>query len=172
MFCFCMISDSLNIYFPMVSSSKTDVDHIDFSFLTRSLLPLFYKSLEKAKVIWLHWGYNCADTIVQLLGVSPHYFLSSFNPFLLNYFILLSPCCLVVKSCGILATPWTVACQAPLSMGFLRQEYWSGLTFPSYPLRDRTHHSCTDGFFTTDPPGKPRFPPSLHVICSVLLHFS
>ena len=29
------------------------------------------------------------------------------------------------------ATPWTVACQPPLSMGFSRQEYWSGLTFPS-----------------------------------------
>ena len=26
---------------------------------------------------------------------------------------------------------WTVACQAPLSMGFPRQEYWSGLPFPS-----------------------------------------
>ena len=32
------------------------------------------------------------------------------------------------------ATPWTVACQAPLSMGFSRQEYWSGLPFP--PLGD------------------------------------
>ena len=29
------------------------------------------------------------------------------------------------------ATPWTIACQAPLSMGFSRQEYWSGLPFPS-----------------------------------------
>ena len=29
------------------------------------------------------------------------------------------------------ATPWTVACQAPLSRGFSRQEYWSGLPFPS-----------------------------------------
>ena len=38
---------------------------------------------------------------------------------------------LVAKSCPILATPWTVACQAPLSMGFSRQEYWSGLPFPS-----------------------------------------
>ena len=27
--------------------------------------------------------------------------------------------------------PWTVACQAPLSMGFPRQEYWSGFLFPS-----------------------------------------
>ena len=29
-------------------------------------------------------------------------------------------------------TPWTVACQAPLSMEFSRQEHWSGLSFP-YP---------------------------------------
>ena len=27
-------------------------------------------------------------------------------------------------------TPWTLACQAPLSMGFPRQEYWNGLSFP------------------------------------------
>ena len=31
----------------------------------------------------------------------------------------------------LFVTPWTVACQAPLSMGFSRQEYWSGLPFPS-----------------------------------------
>ena len=31
----------------------------------------------------------------------------------------------------LFATLWTVACQAPLSMGFSRQEYWSGLPFPS-----------------------------------------
>ena len=38
---------------------------------------------------------------------------------------------LVTKSCPSLVTPWTVACQTPLSMGFSRQEYWSGLPFPS-----------------------------------------
>ena len=38
---------------------------------------------------------------------------------------------LVVKSYPTLATPWTVACQAPLSMAFSGQEYWSGLPFPS-----------------------------------------
>ena len=32
-------------------------------------------------------------------------------------------------------TPWTAACQAPLSMDFSRQEYWSGLPFPS-PIPD------------------------------------
>ena len=39
---------------------------------------------------------------------------------------------LVAKSCPTLATPWTVARQAPLFMGFSHgQEYWSGLPFPS-----------------------------------------
>ena len=38
---------------------------------------------------------------------------------------------LVTKSCLTLVTPWTISCQAPLSMGFPRQEYWSGLPFLS-----------------------------------------
>ena len=37
----------------------------------------------------------------------------------------------VVKLCSTLASPWTVACQASLSIGFSRQEYWSELLFPS-----------------------------------------
>ena len=37
---------------------------------------------------------------------------------------------LVAKSCPILATPWPVVCQAPLFIGFAKQEYWSGLPFP------------------------------------------
>ena len=42
--------------------------------------------------------------------------------------------CMKVKSLScvqLLATPWTAAYQAPLSMGFARQEYWSGLPLPS-----------------------------------------
>ena len=41
-------------------------------------------------------------------------------------------------------TPWPIACQAPLFMGFPRQEYWSGLPFPSpgdLPARDWSHIS-------------------------------
>ena len=38
---------------------------------------------------------------------------------------------LVTQSCPTLVTPWTAAHQAPLSMGFPRQEYWSGLPFSS-----------------------------------------
>ena len=39
--------------------------------------------------------------------------------------------CSVAQSCPTLETPWTVAHQAPLSMGFFRQEYWSGLASPT-----------------------------------------
>ena len=38
---------------------------------------------------------------------------------------------MLTKSCRTLATPWTEAHQAPLSMGFPRQEYWNGLPFAS-----------------------------------------
>ena len=37
----------------------------------------------------------------------------------------------VAQSCLTLATPWTAAHQAPPSMGFSRQEYWSGVPLPS-----------------------------------------
>ena len=51
-----------------------------------------------------------------------------------GHITLILPCgggALVVKSYPTLATPWTVGHQAPLSMGFSRQECWSGLPFPS-----------------------------------------
>ena len=59
----------------------------------------------------------------------------------------------------LFATLWTVACWAPLSMGFSRQEFWSGCCAlfqgPSRP-RDWTWVSCiTGGFFTAEPQGKP-----------------
>ena len=48
----------------------------------------------------------------------------------------------------LFATPWTVAHQVPLSMGFSRQEYWSGLPFPSpgesSQPRHGIHVSCMD----------------------------
>ena len=46
-----------------------------------------------------------------------------------------SGCLFIVCAGGLFrqlfAAPWTVACQFPLSMGFPRQEYWSGLPFPA-----------------------------------------
>ena len=45
----------------------------------------------------------------------------------------------------LFATPWTVARQAPLSMGFSRQEYWSGLPFPSPAFLGRKQWSEVQG---------------------------
>ena len=42
----------------------------------------------------------------------------------------MSRVCVCVCAHGLFVTPWTVAHQAPVSMGFPRQEYWSGLPFP------------------------------------------
>ena len=58
------------------------------------------------------------------------------------------------------ATPWTVSLQVPLSMGFPRQEYWSGLPFSSPgdlpdPGIKPVSSALAGGFFDTEPPGKP-----------------
>ena len=58
------------------------------------------------------------------------------------------------------ATPWTEACQAPLSMGFPRHKYWGGLPFsspgdlPNSGIKRRSS-ALAGGFFTTEPRGKP-----------------
>ena len=65
-----------------------------------------------------------------------------------------------LSSVWLFAAPWTVAHQAPLSMGFSRQEYWSGLPFPSpgdLPdpgIEPRSPELQADAL-TSEPPGKP-----------------
>ena len=64
--------------------------------------------------------------------------------------------CMCVKSLSrvqLFATPWTVACQAPLSMGFSRQEYWNGLPFPS--PGDLPNPGIKADALSSEPPGKP-----------------
>ena len=68
--------------------------------------------------------------------------------------------CSVTKSrLTFFATPWTVACQAPLSMGLPRQEYWSGLPFLSPrdlpdPGIKPASPAWASGIFTTETSGK------------------
>ena len=69
-------------------------------------------------------------------------------------------CAQSISPVQLYATPRTVASQAPLSMGFPKQEYWSGLPFPTLEdLLDTgikpTSPALAGGFFTTEPPGKP-----------------
>ena len=60
----------------------------------------------------------------------------------------------------LFAIPWTVALRAPLSMGFPRQEYWSGLPFPPpghlpNPGTELGSPASSGEFFTTELSGKP-----------------
>ena len=70
-------------------------------------------------------------------------------------------CVLSCLSCvRLFETLWTIAHQAPRSIGFSRQEYWSGLSFPPPedlpdPGIESASPALVSRFFTTEPPGKP-----------------
>ena len=88
--------------------------------------------------------------------------LSNLNPEaeVKNFFFF--SCCLVTKLSLTPATLWTVIFQAPLSMGFPRQEYWSVLPFPSSgdlpdPRIQPVSPALAHRFFITEPPGSPFF---------------
>ena len=64
--------------------------------------------------------------------------------------------------CDSFVTPWTVACQSPLAMGFSKKEYWSRLPFPLLwdlpdPGIEPMFPALAGRFFTTEPPGQPYF---------------
>ena len=76
-------------------------------------------------------------------------------------------------------TPWTTACVTPLSIGFSRQEYWSGLPFPPSGFLPNpgiepaspASPALAGGFFTTEPPEKPSLKTSLtalHLFLAVI----
>ena len=73
---------------------------------------------------------------------------------------------------GLFATPWTVAHQAPPSIGFSRQEHWSGLPFPSPGnLPDPGIEPRSPAFqavaLTSEPPEKPLY---VGRYCQILIH--
>ena len=74
-----------------------------------------------------------------------------------HLFIWVYMCAQLLSHVQFFVTPWTVACQAPLSMEFSRQEYWNGLPFsPSGALPnpgiEPTPPTLAGQFFTTVPP--------------------
>ena len=122
---------------------------------------------------------------ILLILSSPPFFAASFQmiPFYLQWFhfsfhfsfnestlplplaVNLIQCIVCKLSCfscvRLFAAPWTVACQAYLSMGFSRQEYWSELPFPTPGvfLTQGSNPRLMLGrwIFDTEPPGKPFF---------------
>ena len=82
-----------------------------------------------------------------------------FHTELLCFQAYYSICCLVTKSCPTLVILWTTAFQAPLSMGFPRKKYWSGLPFLSpadlpNPRIELESPALQADSFATEPPGK------------------
>ena len=70
---------------------------------------------------------GCVYVITKVIHASP------LEPISLNSLVYSLPYVSVklLSRVRLFATPWTIAYQAPPSMGFSRQEYWSGLPFPS-----------------------------------------
>ena len=75
--------------------------------------------------------------------------------------LIITKICVQSLSCvQLFATPWTIARQAPLSMEFSRQGYWSRLPFPTPgdlpdPGIKPAALALAGRFFTTETPGKP-----------------
>ena len=93
------------------------------------------------------------------------------SPFKVFLFVCLFVCFLIfvvvwyLSSVQLFAIPWTITHQAPLSMEFSRQEYWSGMPCPSpgdlpdpgIELMSPMSPALAGGFFTAELPGKPSF---------------
>ena len=90
------------------------------------------------------------------------HFMTHVNQIITLYTLNLYSVC-VLNSVWLIGTTWTVARQAPLFMEFSRQEYWSGLSFPTawdlpnpeFEPESPVLPALIGRVFTTEPPGKP-----------------
>ena len=86
-----------------------------------------------------------------------------------------APLLLFSRCVRLFLTLWTIAQQAALSMGFPRQEYWSGLPFPSpgdlpNPEIKPSSPTLAGRFLTAEPPGKPIEAPWLPLQRALVFH--
>ena len=93
------------------------------------------------------------------------------RPFIKLYSTWYPYCAQLLSHVWLFVTTWTVACQAPLSMGFSRQGYWSGLPFPSpgylsIPGIEPRSPTLQGDSLLSEPPGKPK---NTRVNCHFLL---
>ena len=114
----------------------------------KSILMLYFKTFSCT----IAWSLTSAFVMQEILECLPSEMLSVFKCMFFPY--------LVPSRVQLFATLWTVAHQAPLSMGFSRQGYWSGLPFP-FPgdlpnpgIEPRSPALQADAL-TSEPPGKP-----------------
>ena len=106
----------------------------------------------------VHWVSDAIETSHPLLSHSP----PAFNLSLYSWGNCIFGGVCMLSCVRLFAIPWTAARQAPLFMGFSRQEYPSGLPFPSPgdlpdPEFEPGSPALPGRFFTVEPPGKPSF---------------
>ena len=127
--------------------------------LTPVFLPGEFQGQNQA-ILWKsESGFLKLSALVIFLSKST-YQLFSFHKTTIFLFLFFSLSC-----ARLFATPWTVAYQAPQSMGFSRQEYWSGVPFPSpgdlpdpeIEPASPAPPTLASGFLTTEPPRKPNW---------------
>ena len=100
--------------------------------------------------------------LTQVISCSePDFIVYQMELMIPHHRLIITMSCVQSLSCvQLFATPWTIARQAPLSMEFSRQEYWSTLPFPTPgdlpdPGIKPAALALAGRFFTTEPPGKP-----------------
>ena len=141
---------------------KAQAPEPDQSMINSSTHHIFFVTLVKLQFLHLCNGDNNSTYLIQCwwrfsdwINISSQY---------RGYHKVKAQFCLLVFSCYVVSNSllplWTVAYQAPLSMGFPRKKYWSGLPFPSpEDLPDPgiipTPPALAGRFFTAEPPGKP-----------------
>ena len=90
-----------------------------------SIMQIFMCLLLSHRLLWMHLFFNLfffcySDSLIFIILSSRSH----------SFFCITCPAC-VLSHIWLFTRLWTIARQAPLSMGFFRQEYWSGLPFPS-----------------------------------------
>ena len=112
----------------------------------------------KKKKVFTSYGISLGSGSAELLGLPLR---SGTSLLLVTVTLEITECvCVRAQSCPTLCNSMQ-PCQAPLSMKFPRQEYWSGLPFPlpgdlPDPKIKPTSLALAGGFFTAEPPGKPQ----------------
>ena len=119
------------------------------------------------KCVWQLSQETCQDTKLASWDLSEVKLMESMNYYKYIFFrncsvdIIRTHGWCMLSRVWLFATPWTVAHQAPLSMGFLSQEYWRGLPFPPPgdllgPGIEPASPALPSWFFTAEPAGKTR----------------
>ena len=82
------------------------------------------------QLCWIYWWVLIVFFFADVFRIF-YMFIMNLQVMIVCVCVCVCVCVFVLSCVWLFANPWTEACQVPLSMGFSRQENWSGLPFPS-----------------------------------------